>query len=417
MVILFAGMIQQSIHLVKTSKLHGAIKKVSMPELRINNWFSEEFQSGTEKYLARNFGFVNWVIKIENQIQFTFYHKAKANGVIIGKENYLYEKSYIDAYYGNDFLGKQKIDEQFEKLIRLRDTLDHYGVKILIVYAPGKASFYPEFIPDNLREIKKQTNLEYNLKLADSLNIDYIDMSNWFISMKDTSRYSLYPKTGIHYSFYGARLVIDTILSYCTKKYGFNLPEISWSEVRLTDKLHNTDRDIERGMNLIFNLDNFKMPYQDIKIGKQSDSTAKMIVVADSYYWQLQGMGITDKVFRDGQFWFYNNQIFPKRKDNKKWVKDINLKDEILDQNLILLLCTEPVLKRQYWDFINKAYDAFFNPKKDTYKEKIKEQANKIRKNKKLMKSIEEKAVIRNISNDSMLMLDAEYIIKLNAKK
>lgn len=417
MVLLFIPIIQQFTHYYEIEELNGSIKKTELPTLNSESWFSESFQSQFETYLSQEFGFANSFIRFQNQLQFYLFKVARANGVVVGKENYLYERSYIDAYYGNDFLGKEVIENQFAKLKKLQDTLLFYEVELLIVYAPGKASFYPEFIPDNLREVRKITNLEYSLKMADSFDIDYIDMSKWFISMKDTSRFCLYPKTGIHYSFYGARLVVDTIVNFCRVNYGFNLTEIGWSEIKLSDKLKKTDKDIERGMNLISEIDNFEMPYQNIKIGKRNESAPKMIVIADSYYWQLHNMGVTTKIFKHGEFWFYNKQVYPKRNKKDTWVRDLNLKKEILSQDLIMLFTTEPVLKRQYWSFIDKAYDAFFNPKKDTYKEKIEEQANKIRKNKKLMKSIEEKAVIRNISIDSMLMLDAEYIIKLNAKK
>jgi len=414
---LFIPMIQQFTHFSNVKKLNGSIKKIEFPAFNSESWFSESFQSQFEKYLAQDFGFANSFIRLENQIQFSLFNVARANGVIVGKENYLYEKSYIDAYYGNDFLGKKVIEEQFTKLKKLQDTLLYYNTKILIVYAPGKASFYPEFIPDNLREERKVTNLEYSLKMADSLDINHINLSKWFINMKDTSRYCLYPKTGIHYSFYGARLVVDTIINYCRDNYDFKLPDISWGEIKLNSKLKNTDRDIERGMNIIFDVDNFAMPYQDIKIGKQKESTPSMIVIGDSYYWQLHNMSMTTRIFRNGEFWYYNKQVYPKRNNKDTRVKELNLKKEILNHDLIMLLTTEPVLKRKYWDFIDNAYDAFFNPSNEAFQKEIEEQANKIRKNKTLMKSIEEKAAKRNISIDSMLMMDAEYILKYNAKK
>ena len=392
MEMLFIPMAQQITHFFDVSKLNGSIKKTEFPSFNQESWFSESFQSQFEKYFSQNFGFANSFIRFENQLQFSLFNIAKANGVIIGKNNYLYEKSYIDAYYGDDFLGKEVIKEQFYKLKKLQDTLASFDIKLLVIYAPGKGSFYPEFIPDYLKSERKITNLEYSLIMADSLKIDHIDLSTWFIKMKDTSRYCLYPKTGIHYSFYGARLAVDTIVSYCKLKYGFNLPEISWSEIKLNKNLKNTDKDIERGMNILFDIDNIEMPYQDIKIGAQDSTTPKVIVVADSYYWQLHNMGMSTRIFSKGEFWFYSKQVYPKRNNKDTWVNDFNLKKEILSKDLIMLLTTEPVLKRKYWSFIDKAYDAFFNLSGDTFKKEVEKQAEKIRNNKSLMKSIEEKA-------------------------
>ena len=416
MTLLFIPMIQQFTHFANVKEINGSIKNIELPKLNSNTWLDESFQQQFEKYESQKFGFANSFIRLQNQLQFSLFKIARANGVVVGKENYLYEKSYISSYYGDDFLGEDKLDEQFEKLNLLKDTLQHYGIKILVVYAPGKGSFYSEYIPEDLKSTKKITNLEYSLKLADSYNIDHIDMSSWFLKMKDTSTYCLYPKTGIHYSYYGARLTIDTILNYCKQNYNYKFPEVKWSSIELKSKLKNTDKDIERGMNLIFDLDNFEMPYQNIKIGKQIDNNPRAIVIADSYYWQLHNMGISSSVFRDGQFWFYNKQV-SSNKNDKKWVKDLNLKEELLDQNLILLLCTEPVLKRQYWDFINQAYDVFFNPVHIYTTEDLTSTIEKIRENKNWMKAIEEKASERNISVDSMLKLDALYLLDQQKEK
>lgn len=358
--LLFIPMIQQFTPFYNVVKLNGYVKKTEFPAFNSKSWFGESFQQKVEKNLSQKFGFANSFIRLQNQIQFSLFKVAKANGVIVGKENYLYEKSYIDAFYGTDFLGKKTITDQFLKLEKLKDSLNAHGVNLLVVYAPGKGSFYPEFIPDQFITDKKITNLEYNLKLADSVNIDHIDMSSWFIKMKDTSQYFLYPKTGIHYSFYGARLALDTIVNYCKINYKLNLPEINWTEIKLNNKLQNTDRDIERGMNIIQELNNYPMPYQNIKVSKHSKDAPNMIVIADSYYWQLHNMGLSHNIFKKGQFWFYNKKVYGKV-NNQKMVKNLNLKEELLNQKLILLFCTEPVLKKQYWDFINMAYDAFFN--------------------------------------------------------
>lgn len=412
--LLFIPMVQQFTHFSNVIKLNGYVKNTEFPALNSDSWFGETFQLKVEKNLSQKFGFANSFIRLQNQIQFSLFKVAKANGVIIGKDDYLYEKSYIDAYFGNDFLGKKTLEEQFSKLQTLKDSLNNNGVELLLVYAPGKGSFYPEFIPDKLITEKKITNLEYSLRITDSLKLDHINMSSWFIHMKDTSQFCLYPKTGIHYSFYGARLALDTIVNYCKLKYKFDLPEVNWSEIELSNKLKDTDRDIERGMNIIQKLDNFAMPYQNIKVSKQSKNTPKLIVIADSYYWQLHNMGMSKNVFQEGQFWFYNNQIYG-NKDEKK-VENLNLKKELLEQNLILLLCTEPVLKRQYWEFIDKAYDAFINPQQIDFNNEIEDQVAKIKQNKSLLESIKVKAQKRNIPLDSMIMLDAEYIIQQKHK-
>jgi hypothetical protein len=78
------------------------------------------------------------------------------------------------------------------------------GKQVLVILAPGKASYFPEFIPDEMATITKlNTNYEgYKAELKES-TVPFIDAHQWFRNMKDTSRYPLFPKCGIHWSKYG----------------------------------------------------------------------------------------------------------------------------------------------------------------------------------------------------------------------
>ena len=66
--------------------------------------------------------------------------------VVIGKENYLYEKGYIDAFFGVDFIGHDSIAISAYKLKMIQDTLAKLNKTLLIILAPGKGDFFPEYI-------------------------------------------------------------------------------------------------------------------------------------------------------------------------------------------------------------------------------------------------------------------------------
>jgi len=418
MVTLLLPMAQQEFDLVEIKPLHGAIKERKKPSLNLDNWFSEKYQKRIEKYAAQKFGFANWFVRVENQIQFTFYNKAKARDAIVGKEKYLYEKSYIDAYYGNDFMGKKPIQELYTKLKLLSDTLETLNKKILIVFAPGKGRFFSEYIPDDLKAEKKLTNLKYCVETVDSLGLDYIDMSTWFINMKDTASFPLYAKTGIHWSTYGVKLAIDSIATYCQNNLGLTLNNYTWKPIDMSLDLTTTDMDIEKGMNMIFKIPNYPMPYTKMKFTERKPNTARTIIIADSFFWQMFNLEFTTKLFQKGQFWFYNKKVFSKNIKGKITVEDLDLNQEILNQDIIILLTTEPILKRKYWGFVDMAYEAIFNPKPFDYHDKqIELITNKIKSSPKWMVSIKKKALAKDISIDSMIILDAEYVYKQKLKK
>ncbi len=420
MVILFTPLFQQVTGLVNETPLRGAIKKVPKPYFTWHDWFDGKYQKAAESYLNTKFGFRNAMVRVNNQLYYSLFNKAKANGVVIGKKKYLYEYSYIDAYYGTDFLGTDTIHNMIMKMRAVQDTLEKQGKTLLMVLAPGKATFFPEYIPDRYKREKKRTNLMEYVKQATMYGIRYLNFSDWFVRMKDTARYALYPKTGIHWSYYGMSLAVDSIVKTLEGLQHVDLPDIIWKKIEISRKLRDPDRDIEKGMNLIFPLPNHPMPYPVLDVDTAGKTRPDALVIADSYYWQMFNKKLPHRLFKNHEFWFYNRQIFPKRKDGVKWANELDLAEELSKKDIIILLCTEPVLKRMFWGFVDDAYDVYYRPEvyrkhhpKDVVdKIKIEHIIQSIRKNKKWYDKVVEKAENRGISVDSMLYLDAVYLLK-----
>ena len=96
------------------------------------------------------FGFRSTFIRLHNQLKYWIYNEFSANGVVIGKDRYMYEESYIKTYYGLDFKGNDTLLVMAEKLKRLQNILHKQNKLLLVVLAPGKGYFYPEYIPNDL---------------------------------------------------------------------------------------------------------------------------------------------------------------------------------------------------------------------------------------------------------------------------
>ncbi len=407
-ILLFIPILQMQFSVVNVKPLNGAIKSVEKPNLNLSSWFSEDFQSQTEKYLNQIFGFRNLFVRLNNQVNYSLFNIAQAKGVIVGKENYLYEESYINAYYGNDFIGEDDIIDQMIKLRSIQDSLKLKHIDIILVFAPGKGSFYNEYIPDRYHTLKGITNHQLYVKEAKSLGINHIDFSTWFINKKDSSKYHLYPKTGIHWSYYGANIAADSLVSYIEELRNIDMPDMVWDSIETKNELFGVDNDIEQGMNLLASISNFDMPYPKIRIDQENKTKPKAIIIADSYYWQLHNAGYSKSLFDQGEFWFYNNQVYPPRNKDGTKVKDLNLLDEIYQRDVVILMCTEPFLKRQFWGFIDNCYDAIQADK--SRNRTIQEIISKIRSNKEWSDEVRKKANEKNIDFEEMLRSDAEYI-------
>lgn len=357
-VLLLLPLIQQLTGFVKVKPLFGAITEGQKPIFDFNRWMEGDYQKEMESYLNEKFGFRNYFIRLNNQVAYSLYQKAKANGVIIGKENYLYELSYINAYYGRDFVGRDSINSVLNKVAYLQEHLAKKNITLMLVLNPGKVSYYPQYIPDSLVGTKSITNYEYYAQKAKSINLNVLDLRSYFILNKSTFPYPLFPKCGIHWSTYCEILAKDTLMKYIGALRKTAVPEIIMDSISLDKGTRNRDADIKDGMNLLMGPDCGELAYPNYHILEKNRTKFTSLVVADSFYWGIYGNLDVAQLFKNNQFWFYYYELY-----NPEWglkyPGDIDLKKEIEKQDIIIIMATESTLPRLGWGFIEAAYSLY----------------------------------------------------------
>ncbi len=409
--LLIIPLIQNKFKFVHLEPLKGAITQTEKEFFSFKGWFSGEYQLREEKFLNETFGFRNFFVRLNNQIAYDLFNKAKANEVIIGKNNYLYEENYIKAYYGTDFIGVDSITQRMQKLKFIQDTLSKLHKNIIVVFAAGKGSFYPEYFPDKYRIQKSLTNYESYLKLAKELGLTYIDFNKYFVENKYKSKYPLYPQYGIHWSYYGMCLAADSLINYIQKLRHIKMSSLYWDKIEMSFP-KESDYDIADGMNLLFKFKCEKMAYPHVFIQPDSANTKpSLLVVADSYYWGI--FKIWDlNIFSNSEFWFYNKQVYPESFHNSIMTSQIDIKNEIAKYDVIIIMATEATLPEFGWGFIENTYNMFKGVKNDNsafleFQEKVAHTRNLIKADKYWMELIINKSKVNKVSVDSMLTLDA----------
>lgn len=412
---LFVPLLQSWFHFKRWIKpLKGAYIEATKIDLTKDLWFNSEFQNKQEKFLDQNFGLRTYYVRLNNQIDYTLFNKANVAKVIVGKGGFLYEDDYVNAYFGNNFIGKQKLEERFKKLKSVQELLASQGIILEVVFAPGKASFYPEFIPDNWKYEKKLSNYGYANYLCDSLKISFLDFNAWFLKQKDFILYDLYPKTGIHWSNYGALLAMDSLKNHIEKVSQLHLRHFQIDNVSFSDSLLDPDNDVGESMNLFRNIPILPMPYASYHwIEDEKSIKPKALFIGDSYFWNIYYQGLTNNFFTDCKFWYYNQTVYPEV-EKERDVKKLDLMEEIKKQQVIVLMATECNVQDIGWGFIEQVYDLYKDELKDAFRRKIyiKLITENINNNREWLIDIDRKAKEKNISVAEMITLDAIYIYK-----
>src|SRR5688572_9508536 len=99
-ILLRAPLFQDNLHIFKGGGLKGAYTLSPDITFDFKNWFDGSYSEKKGDYLRYNFGFRPDFVRIYNQLRFWLFKASATEGVIIGKENYIYEKNYIEEYFG-----------------------------------------------------------------------------------------------------------------------------------------------------------------------------------------------------------------------------------------------------------------------------------------------------------------------------
>lgn len=409
--VLILPAIQKETAFVKVRKLDGDFLLAEKPAFSWTGWFEGSYQSACDKYLEDHIGFRDFLVRLTNQLDFDLFRVPHADGIVVGKKDQLFEYDYIRAYTGEDYIGEEMIDLKIRKLKYIQEYLkEKKGIDLVLVFEPGKASFYPECIPDKyLDQVSPKTNFDSFLSKAIEHQVQFIDLRNWFISMKGTKAFPLYPQYGIHWSIYGMNFAADSLLSYIETIRKIDLPEYYIDSLQIEKNARRPDYDIGKTLNLLFRLpEKNKLAYPVYRFDENSEKEKPMVLaVADSYYWNIFNTRIPKYLFQNVAFWYFGKQIYPESYIEPKTLEDINLQEEIEKQEVIFLMVTERFLFKFGWNFIENVYK-LYGP--TSIYDRTHDYKCNISNYDVWFSGLIKQARARNISLAEMLEINAEYV-------
>lgn len=418
--VMLIPLIQSNLHLFLVKDLKGFFTYAEDVELKRHNWFNSDFQEKKEKYINENFGFRNTLVRILNQLNYSFFKKSSNKEIIFGKEGYICTKIYLESYRGEYFVGSETVIKNSFLVKQLQDRLEKQGKVFLPVIAPNKVNFYSEYFTEGI--VKKcLTNYGAYKYCFDKLKIKYIDFESYFLSIKKTTKYPLFSKYGIHWSTYGHYLATDSIINYLNSQYQLGTNRIIRdTNIELSDSLRDFDNDIGESMNLFVDqLKSEKLAYPKTYYTKCTANKPPLLVIGDSFNFGIQLTDMQNQVFSDYKLLYYFRELIPYSAD-KDAFKKLNIKNEINNHQVILLLFTEQNFANYGCGFIEKATNILNGIDAGSFDDnenKIVEMIKNINNNFEWMNKLKTEAVNNNKNLDSLIRENAIYVIKSKIKE
>ena len=409
LLIIATPFLQFHYEIIDSHALRGAFTPALKAEYSDSAWLKGSFQFQYERHLEDSIGFRSDLIRLHNQLDFSLFGLSNAYSIRVGKSNFLF---YLEGIFNNS--GKKILPQEFVKArvheySRLQNYfMEKHGILLLLVITPDKAQFYSEYIPDRLLRNSKgpmiYTSYIHELK---ETGARYLDFNRYFLSMKDSSSHILFPKTGSHWSSYGALYAFDSLSQYISRMLKIEMPVRVVDAIEVTKELHGNDGDLAETLNLIWEPNHAAMSYADYHFVYPAGTIKpRALFIGDSFYWQWGDPFIIENNFEDPHFWYYNKRVYP-----ESWTKytstfDLDFTKHVMSQDIICLIQSMSGSCRLGYGFLERAYAEIF------LHEKLELYMNAIRTNKEWLKSINDKALDRGEPIDRTIYREALYCVK-----
>ncbi len=364
LLVLFIPLVEYKSKMVTMKPLGGSFELAKDTTCTLEGWFDGKYQRNQTNYYNDNFGFHNFFIRLHNQLDFTLFKKANSDNLNVGKENYIFWASQIKAYYGEDYIGADSIKNRLRKLKFIQDTLSKLGKMCMIVLAPGKAAFYPEYIPERFKTSRGPTNYQYYSKYAKELSINCLDLTSLFLSIKAKATYPLFPQYGVHLSYNGNVDAGEILLGMVESLGKIKITPLTYVNLESTEEA-GTDLDGENNLNLLFSLKKRRVQYMQGYVPKDSKILAipSFLVIGDSYAKMMfSKSGISNVISARSHFWYFGKKMYSRSDPTFAKTVDVgpeSAKTAVLSHDVIVIMETDINLPNFSYGIIESLYDQF----------------------------------------------------------
>lgn len=350
-VLLFASMIQQATGVFRFKELNGVTSVTPKPEVSFSGFCDRSLQDATEAYLTQHYGFREPLTRLHNQTRWTLFRYSQAvedQRIMITPDNWIFEPSTVEEYYQSyAYQNAEDADEmeraleaEAQRLLEIQRLLEPYGTHLFVALLPGKELVCSEHMPKNTRYFKEKVITAYDFyrKRFKELGVNHIDLGEWFVQIKDTVSYPLFPQTGTHWSNLAAIHAADTLVRYMEWLSDSNMVNIK-ADGPVFQRTLKPDADLEGLMNLIWSLR--KTPNLLTTAQYEPDTTAwkpRLLTIGDSFYWNILNFTPVGDVFESTPYWYYFSTAYydsPDGSDTRVGDKDVL--QEVIDADFVML--------------------------------------------------------------------------------
>jgi hypothetical protein len=331
---------------------HGVETRTARPTYSFRGFWDGTYQEQFEKWLGQKIGFRGVFVRTDNQINYSLFNQFSSHSrfqVVLGKDRYLFGRSYVTAYEKNKPMSEAHLVAAVRWLKRVQHELQLRDKGFLLVISPSKANLYEEYLPDDVRRRKDRapSNYERMLPLLRAEKIQVLDTVSMLKDLKGKG-VTAFSRGSTHWTFSSSCIVAAETMRRFETQTGQRYPAMPCSPLKLQSSPIAQDMDLATLSNLWFP-ESFSEPLSYAKPRPSSAGATAiptMASVGSSFMWSILHYLDAYKVYKDRSFYYYFNTkyTYPPTQARSVNRKTFDFDKEILSKDLFLIEINESVI-------------------------------------------------------------------------
>lgn len=359
--LLFLPFLQERTGILPVGKLYGVENQQDSVALTAATWMDGSFQENFAFRQYRWMGFRPAMVRFRNQMDYWLYGETYRS-VMVGKDGELFRRGSLNTWRGLDFVGQEKVDYHCRNTKILQDHMAGLGVRVLTVLTPTKLRCMPDGVSGYALDRDYTNNYNRYVESMTRQGVDFVDLTPILAERINTDEHRLFPRTGTHWTDYGAALSADLLIREMEKRSGQDYANVEITALQRSAEMVDTDDDAGRLLNLLFELPSAEVDYPTLSFVRDTATRKPLVItIGDSFWWKVFNQRIPHEVFASGsQYRYYNYEVFSDQWEDAKYIGDFDLKRTVETADWLILFVNEGNLHRFPFDFVDQTLRLYY---------------------------------------------------------
>jgi hypothetical protein len=297
-IVLLAQVVVHLTGVFQVRGLNGEIVFTTYQPPTPETFWNGSYQSNTEKSIDVQTALLPLAIRTANQLNYSLFGKYTET-VIRTSSDHILQQSYIKAHSTEVNLSQSEIKSWVEEVKAVQQWTEKMGGSFLYILAANKT----DVAFGNFGHPRRILNVIDSALAAN--DIPYFNTQDYLLAQPHDR---VFTKNGVHWSIYGATLVVDSLINRINHGEFSIYYEID--TVEMSKVARGSDRDGEELMNLLFPFTNETYEYPVFRAGVNGKKPV-FFVFGDSFAWNFYDAGLYKFIAAPNSIYrYYNNTSY-----------------------------------------------------------------------------------------------------------